>query len=320
MFYSKSKWKWDFILCTGLDLLAFKWITENLSYTSAVPSLCGTKDQFHGRQFFHGWVGNGFGMIQTHCIYCAHYFYYHYISSMSDHQHQIHAIDCGKYHKVPDLGIMVWHVSFLLLLSCSVMSDPMDCSLPDSSIHGIILARILDWVATFSSRGTSQPRDQTCVSCIGRRILYFQATREVPTFISLYYMNIHCFSVLAAQQIYLKIWHLGPTLTDQESTALGTRHSCFLYSFLSGPVAQLRLRSKELQCDRLLANSVVFSPLILNVSHRRPPYQIRQQVFPYMILWCRENMFCFQAGGNCEPHEKCSFLHPLSLLKVSQSQ
>ena len=138
----------------------------------------------------------------------------------------------------------------------------MDCSQPGSSVHGIILARILDWVATFSSRGTSQPRDRTCVSCIGRRILYFQATREVPTFISLYYMNIHCFSVLAAQQIYLKIWHLGPTLTDQESTALGTRHSCFLYSFLSGPVAQLRLRSKELQCDRLLANSVVFFPLI----------------------------------------------------------
>jgi len=129
VFYCKPKWKWDFILCTGLDLLAFKWITENLSYTSAVPSLCGTKDQFHARPFFHGWVGNGFGMIHAHCTYCARYFYYHYISSMSHHQHQIHAIDCGKYHRVPDLGVMVWHISFLLLLSCSVMSDPMDCSL-----------------------------------------------------------------------------------------------------------------------------------------------------------------------------------------------
>ena len=134
VFYSKSKWKWGFILCTGLDLLAFKWISENLSYTSAVPNLCGTKDQFHGRPFFHGWVGNGLGMIQAHCIYCALYFYYHCISSMSNHQHQIHPIDCAKHHEVPDLGIMVWHISFLLLLSCSVVSDPMDCSLPDSSL------------------------------------------------------------------------------------------------------------------------------------------------------------------------------------------
>ena len=91
VFYSKSKWKWGFILCTGLDLLAFKWISENLSYTSAVPNLCGTKDQFHGRPFFHGWVGNGFGMIQAHCIYCALYFYYYYISSTFEHQ----ALDPG---------------------------------------------------------------------------------------------------------------------------------------------------------------------------------------------------------------------------------
>ena len=40
------------------------------------------------------------------------------------------------------------------------------------SVHGIILARILEWVAIFSSRGSSQPRDQTSISCIGRQILY----------------------------------------------------------------------------------------------------------------------------------------------------
>ena len=43
---------------------------------------------------------------------------------------------------------------------------------------GIIQARILEWVAIFFSRGSSQPRDRTCVSCIGRRILYHWATRE----------------------------------------------------------------------------------------------------------------------------------------------
>ena len=48
----------------------------------------------------------------------------------------------------------------------------MDCSLPDSSVHGIFQARILAWVAIPFSRGPSRPRDQTQVSCISRKILY----------------------------------------------------------------------------------------------------------------------------------------------------
>ena len=43
--------------------------------------------------------------------------------------------------------------------SCLTLCDPMDRSLPGSSIHGILQARILEWVAIFSSRGSSQPRD-----------------------------------------------------------------------------------------------------------------------------------------------------------------
>ena len=53
--------------------------------------------------------------------------------------------------------------------------NPLDCNPPGSSVHGISQARILEWVAISSSRGFSQPRDQTrvsCVSCIGRQILY----------------------------------------------------------------------------------------------------------------------------------------------------
>ena len=60
----------------------------------------------------------------------------------------------------------------MLLLSHSVVSDsfcdPMDCSPPGSSVHGILQARLLDWVAVSSSRGSSRPRDRTrCsgVSC-----------------------------------------------------------------------------------------------------------------------------------------------------------
>ena len=54
----------------------------------------------------------------------------------------------------------------------------MDCSLPGSSRHGILQARILEWVAIPFSRGSSQPRDGTWVSCIAGRRFNLWATRE----------------------------------------------------------------------------------------------------------------------------------------------
>ena len=48
---------------------------------------------------------------------------------------------------------------------CPILCDTMDCNLPGSSVYGILHARILEWVATFFSRGSSRPRDQTRVSC-----------------------------------------------------------------------------------------------------------------------------------------------------------
>ena len=46
------------------------------------------------------------------------------------------------------------------------LCDPMDCSPPGSSLLGVLQERILEWVAMSSSRGSSQPRDQTCVLCL----------------------------------------------------------------------------------------------------------------------------------------------------------
>ena len=56
--------------------------------------------------------------------------------------------------------------------SCPTLRDPMDCNLPGSSVHGILQARVLEWVAISSSMGYSHPRDQTHISCTGRWILY----------------------------------------------------------------------------------------------------------------------------------------------------
>ena len=63
--------------------------------------------------------------------------------------------------------------------SCQTLCDPMDCSPPDFSVHGILQARILEQVATASSNRSSGPRDQThisFISCPGRWILYHWAT------------------------------------------------------------------------------------------------------------------------------------------------
>ena len=65
--------------------------------------------------------------------------------------------------------------------SCVWLCDRMDCIPLGSSVHGILRARILEWVTISSSRGSSWPRDQTqvsCVSFIGRQILYHWATWE----------------------------------------------------------------------------------------------------------------------------------------------
>ena len=63
--------------------------------------------------------------------------------------------------------------------------NPVDYNLPDSSVHEILWARILEWVAISSSRGSSPLRDWTWVSRIAGRFFTVQATREALVFISL---------------------------------------------------------------------------------------------------------------------------------------
>ena len=67
----------------------------------------------------------------------------------------------------------------LVTQSCPTLCDAVDCRLPDSSVHGILKARVLEWVAISFSRGSSQPRDWTRVSHIVGRHFIVWATREV---------------------------------------------------------------------------------------------------------------------------------------------
>ena len=74
--------------------------------------------------------------------------------------------------------IVMWGLKVLVPQWCLTLCDPVDCSPPGSSVHGILQARILEWVAIPFSRGFSWPRDQTHISCLGRQILYHRATWE----------------------------------------------------------------------------------------------------------------------------------------------
>ena len=72
--------------------------------------------------------------------------------------------------------------------SCLTLCNPMDCSPPDSSAHGILQARILEWVAVPSSRWSSPPKDRTCISnvtCTGRQVLYAAGTYVVVQWLRL---------------------------------------------------------------------------------------------------------------------------------------
>ena len=73
--------------------------------------------------------------------------------------------------------------SSLVAQSHPTLCDPMDCSLPGSSIRAILQVRILEWVAISHSKGSSRPRNRThisCISCIDKQILYHCATWEAP--------------------------------------------------------------------------------------------------------------------------------------------
>ena len=81
---------------------------------------------------------------------------------------------------------------------CPTLCDPMDCSLPVSSVLGILQARILEWAAIPFSRRSSWSRDWTQVSCISGRYFTIWAIREAPFFLLIssnkqaFFISHHC--------------------------------------------------------------------------------------------------------------------------------
>ena len=106
------------------------------------------------------WTGMGEFNSDDHCIY--------YCGQESFRRNGVALI----------VNKRVWNAVCEVAQSCPTLSDPMDCSPPGSSVHGILRARILEWVAISFSRGSSQARDPTRVSHIAGRCFILWATRE----------------------------------------------------------------------------------------------------------------------------------------------
>ena len=92
---------------------------------------------------------------------------------------------CGVGSWLPEVSARGWEpapemarVRALVAQSCPALCHCLDCSPPGFSVHGILQARILEWVAIHVSRGSSQPKGRTQVSCIAGRFFAICALGE----------------------------------------------------------------------------------------------------------------------------------------------
>ena len=110
-------------------------------------------------------------------------------------------------------------VCMLVTQLCPTVCDPMDYSLPGSSVYGILQARILEWIAILFSRGSSWPRDWTQVSCIASRFFTIWVTREAPIGLTCPYFRrteAHRVEIIDTSEkfMYLPKWQ-GQCLSQQ---------------------------------------------------------------------------------------------------------
>ena len=116
-----------------------------------------------------------------------------------------------NYSRKKKLKAGIWICCCCLVFKLSLtLCHPTGCSLPGFSIHGIFQARILKWVAIFFSRGSSWPRDPTCVSCIGGGFFISEPPGKPGDLNRYLYMQIF----MAASLIIAKIWR-NPTVHGQ---------------------------------------------------------------------------------------------------------
>ena len=102
--------------------------------------------------------------------------------------------------------ILPYSPEVLVAQSCLTLCDPMDCGPPDSSVRGILQARILEWIAIPFSRGSYRHRDWTWVSCIAGRFFTVWATHSLPLkteemlSFACHFLSVDCWSLRAVSE------------------------------------------------------------------------------------------------------------------------
>ena len=115
-----------------------------------------------------GWTGlislqsEGLSRVFSNTTVWKHQFFSAQLSLWSNSQCLY--MTTGKT-KALTIQTFVSKVKMLVAQSCLTLCNPLDCSPPGSSVHGILQARILEWVAIPFSKGSSRSRDRTWVSC-----------------------------------------------------------------------------------------------------------------------------------------------------------
>ena len=115
-------------------------------------------------------------------------------------------------------------VIVLVTQSCPTLCDPTDCSPPGSSVYGILQARILQWIAIPFSRGSSQSRDRTQVSCVAGRFFTVWATGKTRKTIP-----------LTIWTFVSKVISLLFNMLSRFIIAFLPRNKCLLISWLQSP-------------------------------------------------------------------------------------
>ena len=160
------------------------------------------------------------------------------------------------------------------LHSCPTLGDPVDCSPPGSSVHGILQARIMKWVAMPSSRGSFRPMDWTHishVSCISRRVLYTSTTWE-----ALLLLLLRRFS-------RVRLCATPETAAHQALLSLGFSRQEHWSGLPSPPMhgsERWKVKVKSLSCVRLLATPWTAAHQVsLSMGFSRQEYWSRVPAF-----------------------------------------
>ena len=187
---------------------------------------------------------------------------------------------------------------------CLTLCNPMDCSLPGSSLHWILQARILEWVAMPSSRGSSRTRYWALISylpCNGRQVLYhwhhlgspyFSGEAPYPMLNKWDEWN-HCLASNLKNWKSLSHVQFFATPRTMESMEFSRPEYWSGQPFPSLgdlPNPGIKPRSPTLQVDSLPGGTIWLFTIKRGVSYRNTVYQIEKVLF-YSFLLFADNFF-----------------------------